>query len=74
MDRLDLVPTIELVEELFSRSTFAGVLIYSPTEHKFSGQKHDGFTLKATTDAQACMTMLANGLDAMKNCVRDCGE
>lgn len=72
MDNLDLIPTEQLVEELFSRSTFAGVMIYSPEEHRFAGQQHGGFILRSTTTNATSIAILRKGLDAIKQCIKDC--
>jgi len=60
---LELASTQELIEELSKRTTFVGMIIWSPDEHRVPGQCHDDFrmftsintdgTLKILEDAKA---------------------
>lgn len=56
--------TEQLLIELFNRPTFVGVVVYSPSSHKFSGQSHTGFELLYTCGKENAAAMLAAGVEA----------
>ncbi len=66
-ESISLATTEELIQELFNRKTFAGVLIYSSESHKFGGQHHKEFKLLTTTEIQSTQYLLEVGLDSLKN-------
>lgn len=66
MDRLEFASNDELIQELFRRSTFAGVLIYSPENHRRSGQVHSDFHVRTTLDGIGSLFVLEKGIDALK--------
>lgn len=71
MTQLEMIPTEELVRELFGRKTFAGVLIYSPENHKRDGQVHRRFNLLTTTNNEQAKILLERGIDSLNNCVTE---
>jgi hypothetical protein len=58
--------TQQILDELFNRKTFAGVLVYSPTSHKFNTQAHDNFELRTTCDDQSTLYILDSAIAALK--------
>jgi len=66
MTDLSLTSTNDLIDELFKRNTFAGLLIYSPDQHKFQGQNHDHFILRTTTDIESSIDILCASIQTMK--------
>jgi hypothetical protein len=66
--------TDELLDELFNRSTFAGVVVYSPNSHKFSGQKHEGFELRTTCDGDSTVYLLESGIVELQKNVKEDGS
>lgn len=68
---LELVSTEELIAELFNRKTFAGVLIYSPADHKFQGQNHPDLALRTTCEDHSVMHLLEQALETMRNRVTE---
>jgi hypothetical protein len=55
---LDLATTSELMEELFKRETFAGIVVFSVDEHKFDTQIHNKFALMTNlSSAQTCKVL-----------------
>lgn len=67
MSELEMLSTEEIINELFKRETFAGVIIYSRNEHRFDGQPHQGMVLKTSVCPESTVIMLEKGLNAMKN-------
>jgi hypothetical protein len=65
MSAIQYASTKDLVSELFNRTTFAGMLVYSLVENKFEGQIHE-FAIKTTVDAQSSIHMLTAALEIMK--------
>lgn len=68
---LELATTTELIEELFNRTTFAGVLLYSATPHKQHGQIHKEFCLRSSTENDSTIFLLEKGIEALKNQVTE---
>lgn len=64
--QLEYVPTQALVEEIFKRTTFAGVMIYSPDHHKRQGQHHPDFTLLSTCEDRSTIGLLEKALEEMR--------
>ena len=62
--------TEEIIEELFNRTTFAGVIVHSLDNHKFAGQQHSQFELKTTCDCESAIAMLTSGIKSIKNQLR----
>jgi len=56
----------ELIEELIKRNTFAGLILCSESEQKFSGQVHEDFRLYTTGDESATLKMLEKTVYALK--------
>ena len=63
---LELATTSELIEELFSRTTFAGVLLYSTETHKRQGQRHTDFHLRSSTENASSLYLLEKGVESLK--------
>lgn len=62
---LELASTAQLLDELFKRKTFAGVLVYSEETHRYSGQYHRSFSLRTTCDSESSVFLLQQGIKAM---------
>lgn len=67
MVQLELSTTEELLHELFSRTTFAGVLISSPVAHREHGQVHSRFDLRTSADLESTIFMLEQSLAKLRN-------
>lgn len=68
---LELATTAELIDELFSRTTFAGILLYSPKMHKVQGQNHPEIRLRASTEDQTTIRLMEKGIELLKNSVTE---
>ena len=66
MDELELVPTEELIKEILSRNTFAGLILYSPETHKFDGQFHEDFQLRTTASEEDTVRLLNMAAEAIQ--------
>jgi len=66
MDELQLVSTEDLIKEIVSRKTFAGVILYSPESHKFNGQFHEDFQLRTTASEEDTVRLLNMASEAIK--------
>lgn len=70
MDQLQLVPTEDLIKELFTRSTFAGVLIYAKDENKGINVLKD-FNLLTTIREEDTITMLETGIVSLREKIKE---
>lgn len=66
MNDLFLFTTDELIQELFNRKLFAGVLVYSAEEQRFEGQIHNEVKVLATPDKEHTIKMLQVGVSAVE--------
>lgn len=66
MEELALVSTESLVKELMSRTTFAGIIICSPEEHRFENQYHRDFMLYTPMNTEDTAMVLGNALSVIK--------
>lgn len=64
-EELELHTTDELIQELLSRSTFIGVIIYAADEHRSDEQIHDDFRLYSTTDEEGTLKILQHGVHVL---------
>ena len=60
-NELELVPTADLIKELFSRKTFAGVMVFGEGDHRFSGQKHKIF-VQTSVNKESALRFLEIGV------------
>lgn len=68
---LEFASTDQLLDELFKRKTFAGIVVYSEETHRYSGQYHRAFTLRTTCDNQSAVFLLQQGIEAVSKEVKD---
>ena len=66
MDELELVSTEDLIKEVLSRNTFAGLILYSPETHKFNGQFHEDFQLRTTASEEDTVRLLNMAAEAIR--------
>lgn len=66
MPELELVSTNDLIEELFKRSTFIGVLIYSSEQHVLDEQVHENFLVRTTTTVESSVAIVEKAVDTLK--------
>jgi hypothetical protein len=66
--------TDQLLNELFNRSTFAGVVVYSPNSHKFTGQAHEGFELRTTCDNPSTVYLMESAIAELQKNVEENGS
>jgi len=71
---IDLATTEELLVELFSRKTFAGVIVYSPDTHKFPDQRHENFVLRTSCEDVSALLLLESGAKGIRERVREDGS
>lgn len=64
---LNFVSTRDLIKELTSRQTFAGLILYSPEEHKGDEQIHNQFHLLTTTSVEGTEELLMRALDCLRH-------
>lgn len=64
---LSLASTEELIEELFRRKTFVGVLIYSPASQKFDDQIHNDLNLYTTLNRDCSVKILEYGIESLES-------
>lgn len=64
---LAFVSTPDLVKELASRQTFAGLILYSPEEHRSDEQVHNQFHLITTTSVEGTEELLVRALDCLRH-------
>jgi hypothetical protein len=62
---LELASTEDLIEEIFKRKTFIGVLIYSPDAQKVKGQNHPELKLYTTVAREFAEQMLEIGMESL---------
>jgi hypothetical protein len=67
MNSLETCGTKDLIDELISRKTFVGVIIYSNNEHKHEDQIHQDFDLKTSFQKEDAVKLLEVGLDILKS-------
>jgi hypothetical protein len=63
---LELVETPDLIKELLCRSTFAGLILYSPEQHLCDNQLHQEFHLITTTTTEETERLLSQALDIVR--------
>lgn len=63
MSPLEMASNSELVEELFKRTTFAGLIVYSRNEQKSKNQEHENFVCKTTGDMENTRVLLNKTLE-----------
>lgn len=63
---LALVPTQDLIKEITSRTTFAGLMLFSPDDHKFNYQSHDQFHLHTTISVEDTVALLMRTAEALQ--------
>jgi hypothetical protein len=63
---LELATTEELIAELLGRTTFAGLILYSPEAHKFNGQVHEGFKLLTPANEEDTIRLLEAAIEIVK--------
>jgi hypothetical protein len=66
MEDLALVSTTDLVNELVGRSTFAGVIIFSPDNHRSNAQVHEEFRLLTAACVEDTIDLLENAIEAIR--------
>lgn len=66
MLELELVPTPDLIKELFNRTTFVGVLVYSDDEIRASGQVIRSLKVESSADSEGTQRLLEMALEAVK--------
>jgi hypothetical protein len=63
---IELATNKELIDELLSRKTFCGAVIFSVDEHRVVDQEHCEFGMNATFDGKEqtikLLTLMADGL------------
>lgn len=67
MNDLQLATNDELIEELWNRGSFAGIVLQSRQNQKFSGQVHGDFRMMTTSDRENSILLLEQALDAVRN-------
>lgn len=68
---LELATTEELLQELFGRNTFAGVIVYSPLAHRFDGQCHKKFLVRSACHDEGTLYLLEAGAQKMRQQIKD---
>ena len=63
---LELASTAELIEEIQKRSTFAGLIMWSPDEHRKDGQTHNDFSLFTSVDDEQTVKLLEIAMTSLK--------
>lgn len=71
MSDLGIIPTDDLIEEIFKRKTFIGVLVYSPESHKFDNQHHSELRLYTTVERGNAIQLLENGINSLNDVLED---
>lgn len=66
MDDLSLVPTQDLIDELMGRTTFAGIILYSPNNHRNDDQVHDDFHLLTATTNEDTIHLLERAAEIVR--------
>lgn len=67
MDDLSLVPTPDIIKELVGRSTFAGLILFSPENHRSDQQVHREFDLLTTACEEDTIILLENAIKIVRN-------
>ena len=63
---LELFTSKELIEELFNRSTFVGVLITSNEEHRYDFQVHNSYSAYSTVPLDQISNLLEYTVNQIK--------
>lgn len=63
---LELATTEQLIGELMRRTTFAGIILYSPESHKFNGQMHQDFRLLTPADQEDTIRLLETAIETLR--------
>lgn len=63
---IEFASTKELVAELQKRSTFAGLIMWSPDEHKKDGQTHNDFQLFTSVNDEQTIKLLEIATESLK--------
>lgn len=69
MPELELASTEELIQELMKRTTFAGMVLYSPEEHRKQDQMHSEFRLLTAASAEDTMDLLARAMESVRDVI-----
>lgn len=64
---IEFASTKELIQELRKRSTFAGLILWSPDEHREDGQTHSDFQLFTSVDDEQSVKLLELASHSIKN-------
>jgi len=67
MDGLSLIPTPDLIQELVGRSTFAGLILFSPENHRSDNQVHDDFHLLTTACEEDTVSLMERAIQIVRN-------
>ena len=67
MDGLSLISTPDLIKELVGRSTFAGLILFSPENHRSDDQVHSDFHLLTTACKEDAISLMENAIKVLKN-------
>jgi hypothetical protein len=67
MNTLELASTKELIEELMSRSTFAGLVLCSEDEQRVPGQVHSNFRMYVNVTPDEALQILEKTVVALKD-------
>lgn len=67
---LELATTDQLIEELFKRETFAGVIVYSPDTHRFNDQHHDKLIVRSSCEPVSIAHLLECGLVTVRKAIQ----
>ena len=65
MNDIEIATTEQLIEELFSRPTFVGVLIHSTEQHRADGQKHADWVVRSTCDLPGTAAVIAKAAESV---------
>jgi hypothetical protein len=68
---IELATNKELMDELFKRPTFAGLILFTMDEHKFDTQVHNSFGLMTSFSPKQACDVLLHVQDAM---IKECHE
>ena len=64
---IEFASNLELIEELHKRSTFAGVIIFSQSEHREDDQVHSEMGILTTATKETTIKMLEMATETMIN-------
>lgn len=63
---LEFATTQELIDELMKRTTFAGLVLCSSTEHKHDRQVHSDLRLYTTADEESTVQILERAITSIQ--------